>query len=146
MNAARIIVPHDRLLAPSLDPVAAKLAAAGHHVWRPPQTLAPSAWADELARADVVVLTPRTRFTELEIAAAPRLKGIVFPTIGVEALDLVAADAAGLAVGHGATIEAIESMAEANVMLMAALLLDLPGKSRALRRSGWRDGTVRARM
>jgi D-3-phosphoglycerate dehydrogenase len=37
-------------------------------------------------------------------------------------------------------------MAEANVMLMAALLLDLPGKSRALRERGWRDGTVRARM
>ena len=77
---------------------------------------------------------------------AHRLKGIVFPTIGVEALDLAAADAAGLAVGNGATVEAIESMAEANVMLMAALLLDLPGKSRALRERGWRDGTVRARM
>jgi phosphoglycerate dehydrogenase-like enzyme len=146
MRAARIIVPEDRLLAPSLDPVAARLAAAGHDVWRPPQSLAPAAWSDQLARADVVVLTPRTRFAAAEIAAAARLKGIVFPTIGVEALDLAAADAAGLAVGNGATIEAVESMAEANVMLMAALLLDLPSKSRALRSSGWRDGTVRARM
>jgi phosphoglycerate dehydrogenase-like enzyme len=143
---SRIIVPHDRLLAPSLDPVAAKLAAAGHAVWRPPQALAPAAWADHLARADVVVLTPRTPFAAAEIEAARHLRGIVFPTIGVEALDLVAANAAGLAVGNGATIEAIESMAEANVMLMVALLLDLPGKSRALRQSGWRDGTVRARM
>jgi phosphoglycerate dehydrogenase-like enzyme len=143
---ARVIVPQDRLLAPSLDPVAAKLVAAGHTVWRPPQSLAPAAWADELGRADVAVLTPRTRFGLAEIEAAARLKGIVFPTIGVEALDLAAADAAGLAVGNGATNEAIESMAEANVMLMVALLLDLPGKSRALSRSGWRDGTVRARM
>jgi D-3-phosphoglycerate dehydrogenase len=146
MKAARIIVPEDRLLAPSLDPVAAKLAAAGYDVWRPPESLAPAAWSVQLARADVVVLTPRTYFAAAEIAAASRLKGIVFPTIGVEALDLAAADAAGLAVGNGATIEAIESMAEANVMLMAALLLDLPGKSRALRSVGWRDGTVRARM
>jgi phosphoglycerate dehydrogenase-like enzyme len=143
---ARVIVPQDQLLAPSLDPVAVKLAAAGHVVWRSPQSLAPAAWSHELARADVVVLTPRTRFTAAEIEAAPRLKGIVFPTIGIEALDLAAADAAGLAVGNGATVEAIDSMAEANVMLMAALLLDLPGKSRALRSSGWRDGTVRARM
>lgn len=143
---SRVIVPQDRLLAPSLDPVAAKLVAAGHEVWRPPQSLAPATWADELARADVVVLTPRTRFGTAEIEAAACLKGIVFPTIGVEALDFAAADAAGLAVGNGATNEAIESMAEANVMLMAALLLDLPGKSRALSRTGWRDGTVRARM
>jgi phosphoglycerate dehydrogenase-like enzyme len=146
MSVPRVIVPQDQLLAPSLDPVAAKLAAAGHEVWRPPQSLAPAAWSDELVRADVVVLTPRTRFASAEIAAAKRLKGIVFPTIGVEALDLAAADAAGLAVGNGATVEAIESMAEANVMLMAALLLDLPGKSRALKHGGWRDGTVRARM
>jgi phosphoglycerate dehydrogenase-like enzyme len=145
-KASRIIVPQDRLLAPSLEPVAAKLVAAGYDVWRPPQSLAPASWSDQLARADVVVLTPRTYFAAPEIAAAPRLKGVVFPTIGVEALDLAAADAAGLAVGNGATTEAVESMAEANVMLMVALLLDLPGKSRALRSSGWRDGTVRARM
>jgi phosphoglycerate dehydrogenase-like enzyme len=146
MSGSRVIVPHDRLLAACLDPVAAQLAAAGYAVWRPPQSLAPAAWADELARADVAVLTPRTRFGAAEIKAAPRLKGIVFPTVGVEALDLAAADAAGLPVGNGATAEAIESMAEANVMLMAALLLDLPGKSRAMHGSGWRDGTVRARM
>jgi D-3-phosphoglycerate dehydrogenase / 2-oxoglutarate reductase len=143
-NLPRIIVPIDRMLAPCLDPVAAKLAAAGYRVVRP-ATDAPLGWP-ELAAADVAVLTPRTKFAGPEIAAAHRLKGIVFPTIGVEALDLAAADAAGLAVGNGATTEAIESMAEANVMLMAALLLDLPGKSRALRERGWRDGAVGARM
>jgi D-3-phosphoglycerate dehydrogenase len=143
-NLGRIIVPIDRMLAPCLDPVADQLAAAGYRVVRP-ATDAPLGWP-ELADTDVVVLTPRTKFAGPEIAAAQRLKGIVFPTIGVEALDLAAADAAGLAVGNGATAEAIESMAEANVMLMAALLLDLPGKSRALRERGWRDGTVRARM
>ena len=143
-NLPRIIVPIDRMLAPCLDPVADQLVAAGCQVARP-ATEAPLGWP-ELAGIDVAVLTPRTKFAGPEIAAAPRLKGIVFPTIGVEALDLAAADAAGLAVGHGATTEAIESMAEANVMLMAALSLDLPGKSRTLRERGWRDGTVRARM
>ncbi len=143
-NLPRIIVPIDRMLAPCLDPVADQLAAAGYRVVRP-DTDAPLGWP-ELAGADVAVLTPRTKFAGPEIAAARRLKGVVFPTIGVEALDLAAADAAGLAVGNGATTEAIESMAEANVMLMAALMLDLPGKSRALRERGWRDGTVRARM
>jgi phosphoglycerate dehydrogenase-like enzyme len=140
----QIIVPIDAMLAPCLDPVADQLAAAGYAVTRP-ATVTPAA-SPGFGDADVVVLTPRTRFGSAEIASAHRLKGIVFPTIGVEALDLAAADAAGLAVGNGATAEAIESMAEANVMLMAALLLDLPGKSRALRERGWRDGSVRARM
>jgi phosphoglycerate dehydrogenase-like enzyme len=140
----RVIVPIDQMLAPCLDAVADRLAAAGYAVARP-VTAAVADWP-ELAGADVAVLTPRNRFTGAEIATAHRLKGIVFSTIGIEALDLAAADAAGLAVGHGATAEAIESMAEANVMLMAALLLDLPGKSRALCERGWRDGTVRARM
>jgi phosphoglycerate dehydrogenase-like enzyme len=140
---SRIIVPIDAMLAPCLDAVAERLAAAGYRVARP-DTDTPAGWP-ALASAAVAVLTPRTKFADPEIAVARRLKGIVFPTIGVEALDLAAADAAGLAVGNGATAEAIESMAEANVMLMAALLLDLPGKTRALRERGWRDGTVRAR-
>jgi phosphoglycerate dehydrogenase-like enzyme len=143
-NRPRVIVPIDQMLAPCLDSVADRLAAADYAVARP-AAAAPAEWPG-LADADVAVLTPRTRFAGPEIAAAQRLKGIVFPTIGVEALDLAAADAAGLAVGNGATAEAVESMAEANVMLMAALMLDLPGKSRALRERGWRDGTVRARM
>jgi D-3-phosphoglycerate dehydrogenase len=126
-----VIVPIDAMLAPCLDAVADRLAAAGYAVARSAAT-APAEWP-ELASADVTVLTPRTRFAGTEIAAAHRLKGIVFPTIGVEALDLAAADAAGLVVGNGATAEAVESMAEANVMLMAALMLDLPGNPRAAR-------------
>jgi phosphoglycerate dehydrogenase-like enzyme len=139
-----ILIPQDPLLRPCLDPVAEKLATLGHDVLRP-TTLAPSTWP-ALAEADAVVLTPRTHFTAAEIAAAAKLKGIVFPTIGVEALDLAAATAAGIAVGFGATTEAVESMAEANALLIAALMLDLGGKTGALRESGWRDGTVRAHM
>jgi D-3-phosphoglycerate dehydrogenase / 2-oxoglutarate reductase len=139
-----IIIPDDPLLRPCLDPVAEKLASLGHDVLRP-TTLTPSTW-QPLGQADAVVLTPRTRFTAAEIAVAAKLIGIVFPTIGVEALDLAAATAAGVAVGFGATPEAIESMAEANVLLIAALMLDLRGKTTALRELGWRDGTVRARM
>ncbi len=142
---AHIVVPIDPLLGPCLDQVAARLLESAYRVWRP-SSLSPSDWSGEIERADVIVLTPRTRFAAGEIAAARRLKGVVFPTIGVEALDLDAADAAGLAVANGATVEAIDSMAEANVMLMTALLLDLPGKVRALRDTGWRDGTVRAQM
>ena len=140
-----VLIPRDPLLRPCLDPVSDALHACGYNVVRP-ASLAPSDWSAQLTAADVVVLTPRTRFAAPELRAAARLKGIVFPTIGVEALDLDAATAHGIAVGFGATPEAVDSMAEANVFLIAGLLLDFQSKSRALRERGWRDGTVTARM
>jgi phosphoglycerate dehydrogenase-like enzyme len=140
-----VLIPNERMLAPCLDPAAARLSELGFAVLRPGAD-APRDWADELALADVVVLTPRNRFGHADILAAPRLKGVVFPTIGVEALDLDAAGEFGLAVGFGATPEVIAGMAEANVLMIAAVLLDLPRKQRALVRSGWRDGGVRAHL
>src|SRR5258708_19350652 len=144
-TSAIVLIPEDALLRPCLDPVSDSLLAHGHSV-SGPKSLCPADWHDQLAHAQVVVLTPRTRFTIEEISAAPHLKGIVFPTIGVEALDLEAATEHGIAVGFGATLEAVDSMAEANALLIAALLLDLNGKTCALHEHGWRDGTVSARM
>lgn len=140
-----VLIPRDRLLAPCLDPVAEQLTDAGFEVLRPASS-APQDWLGELARVEVVALTPRHRFGRADILAAPRLKGVVFPTIGVEALDLQAADEMGLAVGFGATSELVTGMAEANVLMIAAALLDLARKQASLRARGWRDGTVRARQ
>jgi phosphoglycerate dehydrogenase-like enzyme len=145
MTEATVLIPSDQLLQSCLDPVSERLAAIGFEVLRP-SSPSPADWGAQLAAADVVVLTPRNRFTATELAAAPRLKGIVFPTIGVEALDLDAATARGIAVGFGATPEAIDSMAEANAFLIAGLLLDVKNKERTLHHDGWRDGTVAARM
>jgi len=144
-KSATVIIPHDALLRPCLDPVSEQLAACGLDVHRP-HSLSPADWGHHLSLADALVLTPRTYVTARELAAAPRLKGIVFPTIGVEALDLDAATERGIAVGFGATPEAVDSMAEANALLIAALFLDLKAKERALHAHGWRDGTVGARM
>jgi phosphoglycerate dehydrogenase-like enzyme len=144
-TSAIVLIPEDALLRPCLDPVSDSLVAHGHSVRRP-TSLCPADWHDQLAPVQAVVLTPRTRFTVEEMRAAPHLKGIVFPTIGVEALDLDAATEHGIAVGFGATLEAVDSMAEANALLIAALLLDLKGKTCALHKHGWRDGTVSARM
>lgn len=144
-KSAVVVVPLDAALRPCLDPVSESLAYRGHEVRRP-RSLSPVDWRDQLGDADVIVLTPRTAFSAADIAAAPNLKGIVFPTIGVEALDLAAATKHGVAVGFGATPEAVESMAEANAALIAALLLDFKAKEQVLRQRGWRDGTVNARM
>jgi D-3-phosphoglycerate dehydrogenase len=144
-TASVVLIPHDRLLAPCLDPVAAELAARGFEVLRPTSPAA-AAWRHELARAEIVALTPRHNFARADLAACPRLRGIVFATIGVEALDLDAADEMGIAVGFGLTNEMITGMAEANVVMIAAALLDLPRKQASLRLNGWRDGTLRARQ
>jgi phosphoglycerate dehydrogenase-like enzyme len=144
-KSAVVVIPLDLPLRPCLDPVSESLATCGHEVRRP-RSLSPADWRDQLGDADAIVLTPRTAFSEEDLAAAPNLKGIVFPTIGVEALDLAAATKHGIAVGFGATAEAVESMAEANASLIAALLLDFKAKEQVLRQRGWRDGTVKARM
>jgi D-3-phosphoglycerate dehydrogenase len=142
---ATVLIPSDQLLQTCLDPVAATLSASDYEIVRP-RSQKPADWHDQLPRADVIVLTPRTHFTAAELAAASKLKGIVFPTIGVEALDVAAATQHGIIVGFGATPEAIDSMAEANAFLIAALLLDFKNKNRALHERGWRDGTVTARI
>jgi phosphoglycerate dehydrogenase-like enzyme len=81
--------------------------------------------------------------THSTYASAWAQAGLPIPLYGTTHADHLAEDVPCTAL---MTAEAVESMAEANVMLMAALMLDLPGKSRALRERGWRDGTVRARM
>ena len=67
-----------------------------------------------------------------------RLRGIVSPIIGVEHIDVAAATELGLVVAHGAMPENFDGMAEAGVMLIAALLKELPQKQAALAAGRWR--------
>ena len=60
---------------------------------------------------------------------------MVFPTIGTEAVDLADARKRGLIIGYGPTPENFLGAAEASVLLILALLLDLPGKEKILRES-----------
>ncbi len=84
------------------------------------------------ARADVLVMTTRTRVEPALLDAAPNLRGVVFPSIGVDTIDLQEATARCVVVAHAPIPEIHVGMAEATVMLIAALLLDLPGKTRQL--------------
>jgi len=88
----------------------------------------PEEWPDLFGQADVLVVSTRTRLPVALLDAAPRLRAVVFPSIGSENLDKAAATARGIVVANGASAENFESMAEATAMLAAALLLDLPGK------------------
>jgi phosphoglycerate dehydrogenase-like enzyme len=70
--------------------------------------------------------------------AATKLRVGASPIIGTETMDVDAATDLGIAIGYGAAPENLLGVAEAVVMLSAALLKNLPGKWEAVRSGGWR--------
>ena len=78
--------------------------------------------------------------------AAPCLRGVVSAVIGVDTIDMDAANDFGLIVGHGAMPENYLGVSESTVMLIAALCLDLHGKETLLRTNAPRPPQLRARM
>jgi phosphoglycerate dehydrogenase-like enzyme len=150
---ARIFIASDFVLDVALDAAAGSLAQRGYDVVRGPRavpgtkTVFDPADHDVLfARSDVLVVTTRSVVDDAILDAAPRLRGIVFPSIGTESLDMTAASARGLIVANGATPENFESMAEATVMLILNLLYDLRGTERVLRDNAPRPAQLSARM
>jgi len=99
----------------------------------------------ELSHIEVIVVSHRDSCPAEVISATPRLKGIVSTVIGLETVDLLAANQRDILVAHGAMAENYEGVSEATVMLIAALLLDLLGKQEALRASTNEPG-MRGRM
>ncbi len=85
-----------------------------------------------LGRADVILASPSLRVDRATLLAAPRLRAVIAPAIGVENIDVDAATELGIIIGHGATPENFLGMAEATVLLIAALALQLPYKQRLL--------------
>lgn len=152
---ATVFVGSDRVLGDTLDHAAAALGAAGCNVIRghaepPPHR---TRYALSTARryfeaASVLLISSRTIIDAAMLEVAPRLHAVVFASIGTDSIDLPAATDRGIIVANGATAENVESLAEATVMLIAALLLDLPRKQRqfALRFARARADELSARM
>jgi phosphoglycerate dehydrogenase-like enzyme len=135
------------------EQVSVLLEQAGCQVIRGPQpqppavtTFAPEEWPRLFGETDVIVVSPRDHCPRQIMAAAPRLRGVVSAVIGVETIDLEAANDLGLIVGHGAMPENYLGVSEATVMLIAALCLDLHGKETLLRTNAPRPPRLRARM
>jgi len=148
-----VFIARDFILDAALDAAAAELARAGVEVIRGPGAVAGtktmfarSAYAEYFSRAEVMVVSTRTLIGAEVLDAAPALRGIVFPSIGTETLDLRLAEARTLIVANGATPENFHSVAEATVMLILALMYDLHGSERVLRLSLPRPAQLRARM
>ncbi len=89
------------------------------------------------ADAFVGVFGPRPISRQV-LEAATRLRVGASPIIGTESIDVEAATEIGIAIGYGAAPENMLGVAEAVVMLTAALLKNLPGKWDAVSQGGWR--------
>jgi D-3-phosphoglycerate dehydrogenase len=140
MKRPVIFVGGDHAIPDLLDDVAAELRARRYEVIRGPVAPPPAItdypredWHALFRRADAMMITVRTRAPRALLESASRLRGIVFPTIGTESLDLKDALDLGLVVAHGPTPENFTAMAESTVMLIAALFLDLAGKEKITR-------------
>jgi phosphoglycerate dehydrogenase-like enzyme len=130
--AGKVYVCRDHVLDAVLDELAQALAAQGAEVVRGPPSVPghviehpPQDFARLFGDVEVAVFTSRTKVPRALMEAAPRLRGIVNAAVGLETIDLDAADELGIAIGNGAIPENALGMAEAAVMLMLNLRYQL---------------------
>ena len=148
-----VFVGSDLALDDVLEQIADALVARNIDVQRGPRATqtenpkyTPDRYAELFGRAEIVMVTTRVQVPPALLDAAPLLRGIVFPSIGTETLDVADATRRGLIVAHGPTPENFISMAEATVMLAVALMIELHAKERQLRQMLPRPRTLTSRM
>lgn len=136
MESKTVFIGTDPVLGAVLDDVAGLLAKEGVCINRNIATVydGASQFSPETSHSlmqDVAVIgvSSRTKLSAGILQCFPRLKGLVFPSIGINGLDLDEAKRRGLVVANGRTAENIESMAESIVMLTLTLFYELQQKS-----------------
>ena len=100
-------------------------------LWSNPEELKAS-----LKDATALVVRNRTKVTAEIIAAAPKLKVIARAGVGLDNIDIKAADAAGVVVVAGLGANAV-SVGELTLGLALALLRNVSGHDVATRNGGW---------
>lgn len=120
-----VFIGHDPVMLDAFRQLTEKLEARGVRVIQGPTFPAgqkyiypPESWDSLFGATDVAVFTSRSLCTAEVLAAAPQLRGVVVPTIGVETVDVAAATRHGVLVGYAPTPENRTGMAEATVMLI----------------------------
>lgn len=91
---------------------------------------------DSIKDATALVVRNRTKVTAELIASAPKLKVIARAGVGLDNIDIKAADAAGVVVVAGLGANAV-SVGELTLGLALALLRNVPGHDVATRDGGW---------
>jgi len=91
---------------------------------------------DSIKDATALVVRNRTKVTAELIASAPKLKVIARAGVGLDNIDIKAADAVGIVVVAGLGANAV-SVGELTLGLALALLRNVPGHDVATRDGGW---------
>lgn len=124
-----VFIAQDFALVEVMQDIARRLSTRGIEVIRGPEsrpgerTIFPrERWQEWFGRASIAMFSSRSMCNRELLEWAPRLIGVVNPTIGLDTVDVAAASELGIIVGHGATPENFNSMAEATVMLMLMCL------------------------
>lgn len=130
-----VYISDDYDLQETMDNISAKLTESGIRVIRGPKTikgkklvLPPEEYETYFAEAEVALFSSRSVCPAELIRYAPKLRGLVCPTIGTESLDMKTANEQGIIVGNGACPENYLGMAEANILLTLMLMYN-PNKS-----------------
>jgi len=120
-----VFIGHDPVMLDAFRQLTEKLQARGIRVIQGPTfppgekyVYPPDSWVSLFGATDVAVFSSRSLCSDGILAAAPHLRGVVVPTIGVETIDVAAATRHGILVGHAPTPENRTGMAEATVMLI----------------------------
>ena len=126
-----ILISEDVWGAPFQDLEGSFPIHRGDDLWKDPQALATA-----LKDATALVVRNRTKVTAEIIAAAPNLKVIARAGVGLDNIDIKAADAAGVVVVAGLGANAV-SVGELTLGLALALLRNIPNHDVATRDGGW---------
>ncbi len=128
----KIIRTDAELQTPIVD---AALRAAGHDLMTLPDGVDEDSLIAAIADADLLLMC-YTAITARVIDAAPKLRGIVKYGVGIDAIDIPAAKARGIAVVNIPEY-AEETVAEGAFALMIALARKLIPLDRKMRSDGW---------
>ncbi len=136
MSQPKVLVSNDWIsdvLADALSGLDIEIIRGTANVPPGPTIYAKEDWPKLFGETDIAMVSPVTVVSREMMEAAPRLKAIMSPVIGVESIDVEAATDLGIIVGHGATPENFLGMSEATMLLINALAMQLHFKQQLLR-------------
>ena len=113
----------------------------GHELFLMPDSVTEDELCEAVTECELLLMC-YTPITSRVIASAPRLKGIVKYGVGIDAIDIPAAHARGIAVVNIPTY-AEETVAEGAFAMLIALAKKLTPLQRALHADGWAWPTAR---
>ncbi|MFN0069956.1 MAG: NAD(P)-dependent oxidoreductase [Chloroflexota bacterium] len=126
------------------DEVVAPLRAAGCQVVQTPlppavgmQIFSDQQKEEYFSDADAFIAGLRDQYSRDVLEACVRLKIGSSPVIGTEHIDVEVATELGIVIGYGAVPENFDGVAEAIIMLSAALIKQLPAKWDVVQRGDW---------